>query len=251
MDSNVKRDTPREHAALSARLAKFVPLGRTALQVLPDAPFLSLYLLNPQYPQHDLSPEQLLTILNYPAYWAFCWASGQVLAAFIARHPEWVAGKRVLDCGCGSGVMAIAAARAGAADVVACDLDQDACQATKANAEINGVDITVTDSFDGCEGRFDLILAADVLYDRANLPWLERFLERAPNVLLADSRIRDFSAPGYDKLGEWTSNTVPDLDESAEFRRVSVYAGSRRCREHEASPIAAQRRLSPATSTPG
>ena len=71
-----------------------------------------------------------------------------------------------------------------------------------------------------------LFIDVQNLYDRENLPWLERFLQRAPQVLVADSRIRDFDFPGYHKLGEWQSNTLPDLDESAEFRRVSLYLGS-------------------------
>lgn len=197
------------------------------MQVLPDASFLSLYLLNADYPQQQLSPEAMRAVLNYPAYWAFCWASGQVLAAFLARNSAWVAGKRVLDFGCGSGVAGIAAARAGAAEVVACDIDADALAATAANAVINQVSVQLRSSFDACEGDFDVVLAADVLYDRANLPWLGRFLDRAPCVLLADSRIRHFSEPGYRKLEARHSNTVPDLDESPEFRTVALYAGSR------------------------
>ncbi|MEE4660703.1 MAG: 50S ribosomal protein L11 methyltransferase [Halieaceae bacterium] len=226
METNVKRDTVVQSAALGQRLAQHVPGARLQLQELPDTEGLCLYLLNADYPQADLSPEQVQAILDYPAYWAFCWASGQVLASFIARHPEWVASRRVLDFGCGSGVAGIAAARAGAAEVVACDIDADALAATALNADYNGVQLSLRERFDDCEGPFDLVLAADVLYDRANLPWLARFLQRAPRVLLADSRIRDFAEPGYRKLGEWPGNTFPDLDESAEFRRVSVYAGS-------------------------
>lgn len=223
MDEKV--NSGREHPELTERLQHYVPGARAEAQVLPQAPELTLYLLNPDFPQHGLTHDQVQAILNYPAYWAFCWASGQVLARYLMDHPEQVAGKRVMDFGCGSGVAGIAAALAGA-EVVACDIDADALEATCVNAALNDVSIALEDSFDDCSGHFDLVLAADVLYDRENLPWLERFLERAPQALVADSRIRNFEFPGYHKLGEWQSNTMPDLDESAEFRQVSLYLGS-------------------------
>ncbi len=214
----------REHAQLSRLLQQHLPFARAERQALPDQPGLALYLLNPDFPQHALTAEQMDAVLNYPAYWAFCWASGQVLARFLREQPRWVAGKRVLDFGSGSGVAGIAAALQGATAVVACDIDEDALTATAANAALNGVSVELRDSFEACEGGFDTILVADVLYDRDNLPWLDRLADRADRVLVADSRIRDFSHPRYRKLGEWESNTLPDLDESAEFRRVSIYA---------------------------
>jgi len=223
VESKVKSAT--ENTELSRLLQAHLPLARAELSELPDCANLQLYLLNADFPQHELSAEQMHAVLNYPAYWAFCWASGQVLASFLREQPQWVRGKRVLDFGSGSGVAGIAAARAGAREVVACDLDPDARRATAINAELNGVGIDVHGDFDSCSDDIDIILVADVLYDRENLPWLDRFLQRAPAVLVADSRVRDFSHPGYRRLGQWESTTFPDLDESAEFRRVSVYAG--------------------------
>ncbi|MEE4191800.1 MAG: 50S ribosomal protein L11 methyltransferase [Halieaceae bacterium] len=212
------------HPGLSARLQQHLPFAEAQCQPLPEEPGLRLYLLNPDFPQHALSAEQMRAVLNYPAYWAFCWASGQVLARFLRERPGWVREARVLDFGSGSGVAGIAAARLGAREVVACDIDPDALAATAANAELNGVHLGLRADFDSCRGHFDLILVADVLYDRDNLPWLDRLAERADRVLVADSRIRDFSHPRYQKLGEWESNTWPDLDESPEFRRVSIYS---------------------------
>ena len=214
----------RQHPGLSALLQRHLPFARAQCQSLPSDPELSLYLLNPDFPQHALTAEQMDAVLNYPAYWAFCWASGQVLARFLREQPQWVRGRRVLDFGSGSGVAGIAAARLGAAEVVACDIDVDALAATAANAELNGVAVALEDDFERCRGHFDVILVADVLYDRDNLPWLDRLADRATEVLVADSRIRDFSHPRYHKLGEWESNTLPDLDESPEFRRVSIYS---------------------------
>ncbi|MNT84450.1 hypothetical protein D3C72_2244620 [compost metagenome] len=75
--------------------------------------------------------------------------------------------------------------------------------------------------------RFDLILVADVLYDRANLPLLDEFLSRGQQALVADSRVRDFSHPLYRSLGVLDALTLPDLAEPHEFRRVSLYHASR------------------------
>ncbi len=214
----------REHIQLSGLLQQHLPFARAECQALPDEPALRLFLLNHDFPQHTLTAEQMDAVLNYPAYWAFCWASGQVLARLLREQPDRVRGRRVLDFGSGSGVAGIAAALQGATEVVACDIDPDALAATAANAELNEVSIELRDCFETCEGHFDTILVADVLYDRDNLPWLDRLADRAEQVLVADSRIRDFAHPRYQKLGEWQSNTLPDLDESPEFRRVSIYA---------------------------
>ena len=75
--------------------------------------------------------------------------------------------------------------------------------------------------------RFDLILVADLLYDRANLPLLDAFLSRGREALVADSRVRDFSHPLYRRLEMLEAMTLPDLAEPEEFRHVSLYHASR------------------------
>jgi predicted nicotinamide N-methyase len=138
-----------------------------------------------------------------------------------------VRGKRVLDFGADSGVAAIAAARAGALEVVACDLDPLALAACRANAELNDVVLSYSEDFFAEADRFDLIIVADVLYDRANLPLLDHFLSRARQALVADSRVRDFNHPQYHRLDVLDACTWPDLAEPAEFRRVSLYHAKR------------------------
>lgn len=211
---------------LTRRLQQALPSARLELQSLPLVPELELLLINADFSNASLTPDETARVLDYPAYWAFCWASGQVVARWLLDRPALVAGRRVLDFGCGSGVAGIAAARAGAAEVIACDIDQDALLAAQANAARNGVELTFADDFDAIAGDIDLLLAADVLYDRANLSWLERFTHRASAVLVGDSRVRDFAFPGYRYLGQMTATTVPDLDEFDEFGRVNLYAGS-------------------------
>lgn len=214
-------------SALTDLLRTTLNTARAERHRLPDAPEIQLYLLNSDFSNVALSPDEIRAVLDDPAYWAFCWASGQVLARYLLDHPHWVRDKRVLDFGCGSGVAAIAAAKAGAAHVIACDLDPDALLATTYNAALNRVSIELVQDFDDVDSAIDLILAADVLYDRSNLDWLPCFLQRSSKVLLADSRIKHLTAPGYSKIGQYHSATWPDLDEFDDFRRVNLYQGIR------------------------
>ena len=214
---------------LSQTIQDLLPGAKITATALPDYPGLRLFLLNADYPQSGLAPEVAARLMDNPLYWVFCWASGQVLAQFIKANPARVSGKRVLDFGCGSGVVAIAAALAGAREVIACDIDPLALAATRRNAELNGVSLTLAGDFEEVEGEIDLIIVADVLYDRQNFPWLERFTNRAREVLVADSRVKNFNHPPYVEIDRCDACTLPDLDESAEFRDVRVYfAGSGR-----------------------
>ncbi|WP_312679684.1 class I SAM-dependent methyltransferase [Stutzerimonas nitrititolerans] len=211
---------------LEGALGELLGDARLCIATLPGTD-LRLWLIDPANMDRAFSPEETRRILEEPPYWSFCWASGLVLARWLAERPEWVRGKRVLDFGAGSGVAAIAAARAGAAEVVACDLDPLALQACRANAALNGVTLGYSEDFFAEADRFDLIIVADVLYDRANLPLLDQFLSRGREVLVADSRVRDFQHPLYERLAVLDACTWPDLAEPAEFRRVSLYHARR------------------------
>ncbi|HJE27884.1 class I SAM-dependent methyltransferase [Stutzerimonas nitrititolerans] len=211
---------------LEGALGELLGDARLCIATLPGTD-LRLWLIDPANMDRAFSPEETRRILEEPPYWSFCWASGLVLARWLAEHPEWARGKRVLDFGAGSGVAAIAAARAGAAEVVACDLDPLALQACRANAALNGVTLGYSEDFFAEADRFDLIIVADVLYDRANLPLLDQFLSRGREVLVADSRVRDFQHPLYERLDILDACTWPDLAEPAEFRRVSLYHARR------------------------
>ena len=211
---------------LEGALGELLGDARLCIETLPDTD-LKLWLIDSANMDRAFSPEETRRILEEPPYWSFCWASGLVLARWLAEHPEWVRGKRVLDFGAGSGVAAIAAAKAGAMEVVACDLDPLALQACRANAALNGVTLGYSEDFFAEADRFDLIIVADVLYDRANLPLLDQFLSRGREVLVADSRVRDFQHPLYERLDILDACTWPDLAEPAEFRRVSLYHARR------------------------
>lgn len=208
---------------LNAALQPHLRAARIAPKTLPDCGGLQLFLLNDDFPHDALSPEEMAWALHEPSYWFFCWASGLAQARQILAHPSLVAGRRVLDFGSGSGVVAIAAALAGAADVVACDCDPAALRACRANAELNGVSLRVSDDFFAYSQDIDVLFAADVLYDQANRQFLAEFRARAAQVWLADSRVKNLQAPGYIATETVMAMTLPDLNEFDEFRRVTLY----------------------------
>lgn len=209
---------------LKASLVDILPGAALVETPLPDVPELQLLLLSADYPQDALSTEVMQRVMDDPLYWIFCWASGQVLARYLLDNPQWVRGKQVLDFGCGSGVVAIAAAMAGAQRVIACDIDPLALAAARVNAGLNGVALDFAGDYFEVTDELDLIIVADVLYDRENFPWVQRFVDRAPQVLIADSRVKNFDVPPYEAIARCQSCTLPDLDESAEFRDVRIYA---------------------------
>jgi predicted nicotinamide N-methyase len=213
-------------AALQQALSALLGDAQLSAETLPGTD-IKLWLIDANNMHRAFSPEETRRILEEPPYWCFCWASGLVLARWLAQNPQWVHGKRVLDFGAGSGVAAIAAAKAGALEVVACDLDPLALEACKANAALNEVELSYSADFFAEADRFDLIIVADVLYDRANLPLLDQFLSRGRQALVADSRVRDFQHPLYQRLGMLEACTWPDLAEPAEFRHVSLYFAER------------------------
>jgi predicted nicotinamide N-methyase len=126
-----------------------------------------------------------------PPYWALVWPAGAHLARWLLDHPELVRGKRVLDLGCGGGIAAIGAARAGAMSVLANDVDPEALVATRMNAAANGahVDTECRDRVAAHDlGGFDVVLAADVLYQSPTAPLVLAALRSTEAlVLLADA----------------------------------------------------------------
>ena len=213
--------------ALNNCIKNMLPDAYLSKQSLPQCNEIKLWLIDPIPMQRRFSQDEILAIQAYPAYWAFCWASGQVLARYILDNPELVRNKRVMDFGAGSGVVAIACVMAGAKQVIACDIDPDALLSCQENAALNNVDYELHGDLFEFDQELDLLIAADVLYDKANLPLLTVFLEKAPEVLVADSRVKNFDFPPYQAIGRIDSFTVPDLDELDEFRLVNLYSASR------------------------
>ncbi|WP_373187980.1 methyltransferase [Halopseudomonas sp.] len=209
--------------ALSASLHRVLPDARLSISDLPDLPELRLWLLDPQNLDRAFAGEETRRLLQEPPYWGFCWGSGLALARWILDHPETVRGKRVLDFGSGSGVVALACSLAGASSSIACDLDPQAQLACKLNAELNNQQLICAADYFAVSGPLDLILAADVLYDADNRHFLDHFVTRADSVLLADSRVRDLQHASYKRENMLAGRTWPDLGEPAEFRQISLY----------------------------
>ena len=225
--THLSADPASSAADLTCRLQRTLPgIGVRPLRP-PLCPELELLLIDPEFPRAPLAPAVASAVMAEPAYWAFCWASGQALARLLLDQPERVAGQRVLDLGSGSGVVGIAAALAGAAHVIACDTDADARAATAANARRNGVRIETIADLDELGQRIDLILIADLFYDLANHGLAARLPQLADDVLIADSRLKTLPVPGYRQVHAMHADTIPDLDESPEFRHVRVYAPDR------------------------
>ncbi len=200
-----------------------IPSARIEPQDLPHVQEIRLYLVSKDFPGGKLSGEIMHSLMEDPPYWTFCWASGQALARWILERPGHVQGKRVLDFGCGSGVTAIAAKQAGAREVVALDMDPHAITAAEENAVLNRIDLKAVTTLEGLDLPFDVLLAADILYDRNNYPLLEEFTQLASLVIIADSRIKEFPNRDYRLMDELRETTFPDMGESDEFNRVKIY----------------------------
>jgi predicted nicotinamide N-methyase len=173
------------------------PLGfiqaHTRLLPVPYAPEIQLHVADEATELWQKTEDELQEIGLPPPFWAFAWAGGQALARYILDNVEVANGRRVVDFASGSGLVAIAAARAGAQSVVASDLDPFAVAAIGINAAANGVAAQIrpvsTDLL-GTVPEADLVLAADVFYERdlagAVTAWLTELQARGRTVLIGD-----------------------------------------------------------------
>ena len=158
-------------------------------------------------------------------FWCVPWAGGQALARYVLEHPETVRGKRVLDFGTGSGLLAIAAAKAGAASVRAVDVDPLAIAACTLNAAANAVviDALCEDVVDG-DPEADVVLAGDVWYELGAsarfAKWLRAISERGIRVLTGDPG-RHYVPSNARELAVYDVPTSMEL-ESSKSRRSRV-----------------------------
>jgi predicted nicotinamide N-methyase len=159
---------------------------------VPHAPEISLHVADEATELWQKTEEELGEIGLPPPFWAFAWAGGQALARYILDHPETVRGRRVLDFASGSGLVAVAAMKAGAAEVTACDIDPFAIAAIGLNAEANGVSAIIPLQADivGLDRGWDTVLAGDICYERdlaqRVTDWLFALSRRGATVLIGD-----------------------------------------------------------------
>ena len=159
----------------------------TVLTSVPLAPEISLHLAGPGVGLFDATGGEYRSD-RPPPFWAFAWAGGQALARFVLDHPEVVRGRRVLDLATGSGLAAIAAARAGAAAVAVQDVDPEAVAAAQRNAAANGVTLSVADDVTPATaaGGPEVVLAGDAFYTAPVAAQMRRRLVAARE---ADARV--------------------------------------------------------------
>lgn len=191
----------------------------TAVARAPIVPEIALHLATEITPIWQATEEWLKARDMEPPFWAFAWPGGQALARAVLDDPARFAGRRVLDFAAGSGIAAIAAAKAGAA-VEAVEIDPLAAAAIRLNAALNGVAIEVTcrDVVDEA-GRWDIILAGDVCYEAPMtahiLPWL-RGLARGAEVWLADPGRAYLPREGLAPIATHRVPTTRELEDRAE-----------------------------------
>jgi predicted nicotinamide N-methyase len=151
----------------------------TTLRPVPLTPQLSLYLADEPVELWEDVESVTGQVGIDPPFWAFAWAGGQALARYLLDHPDVVRGRRVVDIASGSGLVAIAAAVAGAATVTGYDIDPLAIAAITVNADANRVPVrAVCDDILDQTADADLILVADAFYERKLAERVTAFLTR-------------------------------------------------------------------------
>ena len=204
-------------------------LANTRQQAPPHTPELVLHLADEITPIWKMTEEALEEIGLPPPFWAFAWAGGQALSRYLLDHPQEVAGKRVLDFATGSGLVGVAAMRAGAASVLCADIDPFCQAAVAANAQANGVALGFTplNLLDAPPPAVDVICAGDICYEKpmteAVLAWLGQARAAGTRVLIGDPGRTYFPRSGLDFLAEYSVPTTREL-EDLEIKRSSVWA---------------------------
>ena len=201
--------------------------ANTALIAPPLVPELRLHLATEIVPIWKSTEEELAAQGVPPPFWAFAWAGGQALARYVLDNPALVRGQRVLDFATGSGIVAIAVMKAGAASVLAVEIDDFAIAATLLNAEANGVAVEAQHrDVIGVDERWDVVLAGDVCYERAMservFDWLTALAARGALVLIGDPGRNYLPKDRLAPLATYEVQTTREL-EDREIRRTTVY----------------------------
>lgn len=209
----------------AARLA-FIQVN-TVLLPVPHVPEISLHVAHEAMDLWQKTEDELAEIGLPPPFWAFAWAGGQGLARFCLDHPEIVMGKRVLDFASGSGLVGIAAMKAGAASVLCADIDAFASQAAMLNGEANGVSLsTTTRDVIGEAGEWDAILAGDICYEQGLaarvIAWLEAEQARGVAVLIGDPGRAYLPKMRLEECATYMVKTVGALEDN-EIKKTSVW----------------------------
>jgi len=202
-------------------------LENTELLSPPHTPELKLHLASELVPIWQKTEEELAAQGAPPPFWAFAWAGGQALSRYVLDHPETVRGKRVLDFASGSGLSAIAAAKAGASHVLATEIDTFAVAAIDLNAQVNDVKVTaeLLDAV-GTDQGWDTVIAGDICYEREMsarvFAWLRGLAGRGALVLIGDPGRNYLPSSHLVEIAVYDVATTREL-EDREVRRTKVW----------------------------
>jgi len=228
MDGGVQA---RRREALTITNAEAFIRANTRLRPVPHVPEISLHVADEAVPLWQKTEEELGQMGLPPPFWAFAWAGGQALARYILDHPETVKRRRVLDLASGSGLVAIAAAMAGAAEVIANDIDAFAISAIALNAEANKVSLQseTIDRLDACRPleHFGTVLAGDIFYERDTaaraFSFLQRMQAQGARVLVGDPGRSYLPKDEMHVLAEYAVPVSRDLEDT-EIKRTRVWS---------------------------
>lgn len=216
-----------DSARISDRTA-FI-LANTRPRPVPLVPEISLHVADEAVPLWQKTEEDLGEMGLPPPFWAFAWAGGQALARYVLDHAEIVRGKDVLDLASGSGLVGIAAMKAGARRVHAADIDAFACAAIGINARINAVAVSATsDDLLATENdnRWDVILAGDIFYERDTaeraFAFLARHAARGATILVGDPSRTYLPKSRLTMLAEYSVPVTRELEDN-EIKRTAVW----------------------------
>lgn len=204
--------------------------ANTRPRAVPLAPEIVLYVADEAVPLWHKTEEELGEAGLPPPFWAFAWAGGQALARHVLDHPALVQGKSVLDLASGSGLVGIAAMKAGAATVTVADIDVFACAAATLNAAQNGVALTACQEDllaapdSGC---WDVILAGDIFYERDTaqraFDFLQSHAARGATVLIGDPGRSYLPRDKLRRLADYSVPVTRDLEDT-EIKQTAVWA---------------------------
>ena len=202
--------------------------ANTSILSPPLVPEIKLHLAHEALPIWQKTEEELGEIGLPPPFWAFAWAGGQALSRYILDHPSTVLAKRVVEIASGSGMVGIAAAKAGAASILSADIDLFSVAAIKANADINDVILQVTseDLLSQAVPDVDVILIGDLFYEknvaRRCIAWAQQAKSKGIDVLIGDPGRSYLPKEQLVKVAEYSVPVSRDL-EDAEIKQTAVW----------------------------
>lgn len=200
----------------------------TKIHEAPLVPELKLHLADEAIALWQLTEKELEDTPLPPPFWAFAWAGGQALARYILDNPELVTGKAVLDFAAGCGIAGIAAKRAGAARVLAADIDPLAAAACTLNGQLNKAPIETTyeDLLNAAPEAWDIIVTGDICYEQPLagrvIDWLHGHAQNGTSVLIGDPGRTYLPKDKLETLTTYAVKTIRDLEDT-DVRNTTVW----------------------------